>query len=303
MPGMPMGDAPAADPPAGHDMAEMPMSDAPAADPHAGHDMAGMASPPPAAAVGTDLKPGDKPAPAPAADHLADRYWGAGAMAESRADDLRREHGGMTFYQIMFNLAEYRARKAGEGYLWDGEAWVGGDIDRVWLKSEGEGRFGTALEKAEFQALYSHAVDPYWNVQAGIRHDVGRGPSGSYATVAIEGLAPYWFDVEGALFLSDKGDMLARVEGYYDQRISNFVTLQPRIEANVSAQKVPETGMGSGLTDLEAGLRLRYEGRRELAPYIGVSWERQFGGTARFSRERGDDTGGFSVVAGVRSWF
>lgn len=288
---------PAANPHAGHAMPGMMTSDTPAADPHAGHAMPGMEAP-----IGTDLAPGDKPAPAPSTDHLADRYWGADAMAASRETDLRREHGGMTFYQIMFNLAEYQARKGGDGYRWDGEAWVGGDIDRLWLKSEGEGRFGGSPD-AEVQALYGHAVDPYWNVQVGVRQDVGPGPSRTYATLGIEGLAPYWFDVEGAVFLSDKGDMLARVEGYYDQRITNSVTLQPRIEANLSAQDVPENGTGSGLTDLEAGLRLRYEGRREFAPYVGVSWERQFGDTARFTRARGDDTGGFSVVAGVRTWF
>ena len=125
----------------------------------------------------------------------------------------------------------------------------------------------------------------------------------SPARIGVEGLAPYQFEVEGALFLSDKGDVLARAEGYYDQRITNYFVLQPRVEANFAAQDVRETGIGSGLTDLEAGLRLRYEGRREFAPYIGVSWERQFGDTARFSRARGDDTGGFSFVAGVRTWF
>ncbi|SFR99296.1 copper resistance protein B [Sphingomonas jatrophae] len=323
MPGMSMGQAPAADPHAGHDMSAMPgMNPAPASPTteHSGHDMNGMSgmtmapgqtmqhdmtsmpgmSPAP---TGTDLKPGNKPAPAPAGDHLADRYWGAKAMADSREDDLRREHGGMTYYQVLFNLAEYQARKGRDGYRWDGEAWVGGDIDRLWLKSEGEGSFGKPLESAEVQALYSHALDPYWNLQAGVRYDFKPNPSRTYATIGIEGLAPYWFEVEGALFLSDKGDVLARAEGYYDQRITNYFVLQPRVEANFSAQDVPETGTGSGLTDLEAGFRLRYEGRREFAPYIGVSWERQFGDTARFTRARGDSTGGFSFVAGVRTWF
>ncbi|WP_298091869.1 copper resistance protein B [uncultured Sphingomonas sp.] len=306
---------PAADPHAGHDMSGMQGMDmggqqgaAPAQDPHAGHDMSampGMAMPgnQPAVKVGTDLPPGNKPAPAPAGDHLADRFWGADAMANSRENDLRREHGGMTVYQILFNLAEYQARKGGDGYRWDGEAWIGGDINRFTLKTEGEGTFGKPLDQAEVQALYSRALDPYWNLQAGVRYDFKPNPSRTYATVGIEGLAPGWFEVEGALFLSDKGDVLGRAEGYYDQRITNWFVLQPRVEANFSAQDVPETGTGSGLTDLEAGLRLRYEGRREFAPYIGVSWERQFGDTARFTRARGDNTGGFSFVAGVRTWF
>jgi copper resistance protein B len=303
--------APAQDPHSGHDMSAMPGMGSPAAagqDPHAGHDMSampGIASDgsQAGAKVGTDLPPGNKPAPAPPGDHLADRFWGADAMANSRENDLRRKHGGMTNYQVLFNLAEYQARKGSDGYRWDGEAFIGGDINRLWLKSEGEGGFGKSLESAEVQALYSHALDPYWNLQAGIRYDFKPNPSRTYATIGIEGLAPYQFEVEGALFLSDKGDVLARAEGYYDQRITNYFVLQPRVEANFAAQDVRETGIGSGLTDLEAGLRLRYEGRREFAPYIGVSWERQFGDTARFSRARGDDTGGFSFVAGVRTWF
>ena len=315
MQGMDMGaqqqPAPAQDPHAGHDMSAMPGMGSPAAagqDPHAGHDMSAMPGmamdgSQTGAKIGTDLPPGNKPAPAPPGDHLADRVWGADAMASSRENDLRREHGGMTYYQVLFNLAEYQARKGSDGYRWDGEAWVGGDINRLWLKSEGEGGFGKALESAEVQALYSHALDPYWNLQAGVRYDFKPNPSRTYATIGIEGLAPYQFEVEGALFLSDKGDVLARAEGYYDQRITNYFVLQPRVEANFAAQDVRETGIGSGLTDLEAGLRLRYEGRREFAPYIGVSWERQFGDTARFSRARGDDTGGFSFVAGVRTWF
>ena len=315
MQGMDMGaqqqPAPAQDPHAGHDMSAMPGMGSPAAagqDPHAGHDMSAMPGmamdgSQTGAKIGTDLPPGNKPAPAPPGDHLADRFWGADAMASSRENDLRREHGGMTYYQVLFNLAEYQARKGSDGYRWDGEAWVGGDINRLWLKSEGEGGFGKALESAEVQALYSHALDPYWNLQAGVRYDFKPNPSRTYATIGIEGLAPYQFEVEGALFLSDKGDVLACAEGYYDQRITNYFVLQPRVEANFAAQDVRETGIGSGLTDLEAGLRLRYEGPREFAPYIGVSWERQFGDTARFSRARGDDTGGFSFVAGVRTWF
>jgi copper resistance protein B len=324
MPGMDMGGTKPADPHAGHDMSGM-QGMAPSPTPvtvegeHAGHDMSampgmqvapgqpmqhdmssmpGMATAP----VGTDLKPGNAPAPAPSTTLAASRYYGEAAMSDANRD-LRREHGGMTYYQVLFNLAEYQARKGGDGYRWDGEAWIGGDINRLTLKSEGEGTFGKPLESAEVQALYSRALDPYWNLQAGVRYDFKPNPSRTYATVGIEGLAPYWFDVEGALFLSDKGDVLARAEAWYDERVTQFFVLQPRVEANFAAQDVRRDGIGSGLTDLELGLRLRYEKSREFAPYIGVSWERQFGDTARFTRARGDDTGGFSLVAGVRTWF
>lgn len=289
--------APQADPQAGHDMSQMPA----AADPHAGHEMPAM----PMAGqpkVGTDLPAGDAPAPAPQPGLAAARYWGAEAMAEADRH-LRREHGGMTYPTVMLNIAEYQAREGRDGYRWDGEASFGGDIDRFVLKSEGEGTFGEPLEQAEVQALYSRAFDPYWNLQVGIRHDITPNPSRTYATIGIEGLAPYWFEVEGALFVSNKGEVSARAEAYYDQRITQDFVLQPRVEANFSVQDVPELGTGSGLTDLEVGLRLRYERIREFAPYVGVSWERQFGDTARFSRARGDGTGGFSFVAGVRTWF
>ena len=308
---MPAPSSATADPHAGHDMSAMP-ADEPAAtpDPHAGHDMPGMTMPDPHAghamasgAVGTDLPPGARPAPAPARDHLADRFWGAQAMAAARNDVLRREHGGMTFAMGLLDLAEVQLRNGRDGYRWEGQAWVGGDLHRLWLKSEGEGSFGRAVGNAEVQALYSRALDPYWNLQAGIRHDIRPDPSRTYATLGIEGLAPGWFEVGGALFLSTRGELLGRLEGTYDQRITNYVVLQPRIEANLSAQHIRATATGAGLTDMEAGLRLRYEGRREFAPYVGVAWERQFGETARFSRARGGDTGGMSVVLGVRAWF
>ncbi|WP_294319312.1 copper resistance protein B [uncultured Sphingomonas sp.] len=294
---MPASEPVATDPHAGHDMSGMTMPD-----PHAGHAMAamaGMGGDP----VGTDLPPGDKPAPAPARDHLADRFWGAEAMAAARTNHLTREHGGMTFRQLLLDLAEIQLRKGRDGYRWEGQAWIGGDIHRLWLKSEGEGDIGGALGTAEVQALYSRALDPYWNLQVGIRHDIRPDPSRTYATLGVEGLAPGWFEVGAALFLSTRGELLGRVESYYDQRITNYIVLQPRIEANLSAQDLPDVGTGAGLTDVEAGLRLRYEGRREFAPYLGVTWERQVGDTARYSRARGRDTGGLSVVAGVRAWF
>jgi copper resistance protein B len=204
---------------------------------------------------------------------------------------------------VMFNLAEYQVRDGRDGYRWDGEGWFGGDINRLVVKSEGSGSFGEGVEDAEIQALYSRAIGPYFNLQAGVRHDITPNPSRTYATIGFEGLAPYWFEVEGALFLSDKGDLLARVEGYYDQRITQRLVLQPRAELNFAAQDVPETGTGAGLSDVELGLRLRYEVTREFAPYIGVSWDRRIGDTARYARLAGENAGATSFVIGVRTWF
>ena len=251
---------------------------------------------------GTALPAGNAPAPAaPDADY-ADRVWGRDAMKPVR-NAMMKEHGGMSYSQVMLNLAEIQIRDGKEGYHWDGEAWFGGDINRLTVKSEGEGDFGGGLEGAEVQALYSRAIGPYFNLQAGVRQDIRPEPSRTYAVIGFEGLAPYWFEIEGAAFVSDKGDLLGRIEGYYDQRITQRLILQPRLEVNLSAQNVPETRIGAGITNAELGLRLRYELRREFAPYIGVSYDRKFGRTADYARSDGGDVKAASFVIGVRTWF
>ncbi|OHT18836.1 copper resistance protein B [Edaphosphingomonas haloaromaticamans] len=306
--------APAGDPTCPPEHAEMghctpstPASPTPAqADSHAGHDMSAM--PGMAAGAqdmgtgGTALPAGDAPAPAAPEPSYADRVWGREAMMPAR-ETLRSEHGGGKFSQIMFNLAEYQVRDGRDGFRWDGEGWFGGDINRFVVKSEGSGAFGEGVEDAEIQALYSRAIGPYFNLQAGIRYDFKPNPSRTYATIGFEGLAPYWFEVEGALFLSDKGDVLARLEGYYDQRITQRLILQPRAEFNLAAQDVPENGIGSGLSDIELGLRLRYEIAREFAPYVGISYDRKIGETADFARAAGENPSSTSLVLGVRAWF
>lgn len=253
------------------------------------------------AAVGTDLPPGDAPAPPPPSDWYADRIYPASEMEHSR-HQMMKENGAQTFGFINLDF-EYQARKGHDGLSWEGEAWYGNDIDRLTIKSEGESEIGEGLEEGEVQLLYSRAIGPYFNAQAGVRQDFGGGPDRSYATLAIEGLAPYWFEVEGALFLSDKGDVLARVEGEYDQRITQRLVLQPAIEVNFSLQDMPANGIGSGLSDVELGLRLRYAIVPEFAPYIGVEWSRKFGDTARFARLAGESVESTSFVVGVRAWF
>lgn len=296
---------PAADPHAGHKMTPQPA--APAPDPHAGHDMSAMQpatsdAMPAHGTGGTALPAGNAPAPAAIEANYADGVWGAAAMTGSR-DQLYREHGGGSFSQVMIDLAEYQVRGGKDGFRWSGEAWFGGDINRLVVKTEGEGAFGEGVEDAEVQALYSRAIGPYFNLQAGVRQDIGPGPSRTHAAIGFEGLAPYWFEVEGALFLSDKGDLFARLEGNYDQRITQRVILQPRAEFNFALQDVPRSGVGSGLSDVELGLRLRYEIVREFAPYIGVSWDRRVGDTARYARLAGEDAEATSIVIGVRAWF
>ena len=310
--------APAPTDGAGHDMSSMtkpvgPVAADPvagqAADPHAGHDMSkmpggampGMAMPGmPMPATPEEI--GTSPAPAPPTDHAADAVWGAAAQAPSRAT-LRNEHGAFQGSMILLNLAEYQARKGSDGYRWEGEGWFGGDINRFVVKTEGEGEIRGPVEKAEIQALYARAIDPWWNLQAGVRYDIRPNPQRAYATLGIEGLAPYWFKTSAALFLSNKGELLGRLEGFYDQRITQRLILQPRAEIDLSAQSIPETRVGQGLTDVELGLRLRYEIKREFAPYVGVEWTAKVGETGRFAREVGEKTSGVNYVAGIRFWF
>jgi copper resistance protein B len=316
--------APLQDPHAGH---TMPATTPAAADPHAGHTMppeadphAGHAMPAAApatadphaghapqvedhgAAAGTNLPAGTAPPPPVAPANAADAIYGSSAMAVGR-HHLLHHHGAQTLSKVLFDIAEVKIRDGREGFEWQGEAWLGGDIDRLVVKTEGELEFGGPVESGEVQALYSRAIGPYFDLQAGVRYDFEPGPSRVYATLGVEGLAPGFFDVEGAVFLSTRGDLLARVEGSYDQRITQSLILEPRVELNLAAQNSPETGTGRGLSDAELGLRLRYDLAREFAPYVGLEYERTFGQTRRYRRDAGDEAGGFAVVAGVRFWF
>ena len=287
----------ATDPHAGHDMGNMEEVPAEPADPHAGHDMSAM---PADDSAESDV--GDASAPAPPGDHAADAVFGAEVMARSRKE-LAYEVGGMGYSLVMLDLAEVGFQNGRETYRFEGEAFTGGNINRFGVKFEGEGAFGGRIDDLELQALYSRAIAPYWNLQAGVRHDIKPDPSRTYIVAGVEGIAPYWFKVNAATFVSNKGEIRARVEASYDQRITQSLILQPRIEANVSFQDIPAIGVGSGLTDFEAGLRLRYEIKQEIAPYIGVEWRKQTGATARFSRIAGEDPDTISLVAGIRIWF
>ena len=287
----------ATDPHAGHDMENMEQVPAEPADPHAGHDMSAMP-----ADESAESEVGDASAPAPPGDHAADAIFGADIMAQSRKE-LAYEVGGMGYSLVMLDLAEVGFQKGRETYRFEGEAFTGGNINRFGVKFEGEGAFGGRLDDLELQALYSRAIAPYWNLQAGVRHDIKPDPSRTYLVAGIEGIAPYWFKVNAATFLSNKGEVRARVEASYDQRITQKLILQPRIEANFSFQDIAAIGVGAGLSDFEAGLRLRYEIKQEFAPYVGVEWRKQTGATARFSRIAGEDPDTISLVAGIRIWF
>ena len=255
------------------------------------------------AVEGTDLPVGTGSAPPVPANHAADAIYGQGAMGMARHHHLSHHHGGQTFSMVMLDIAEVKIRNGHDAYEWGGEAWYGGDISRLVVKTEGEGEFGRGIESAEVQALYSRAINPYFDLQVGVRYDFEPNPSRVYATLGFEGLAPGFFDVEGALFLSNRGELMGRLEGYYDQRITQKLILQPRAELNFAAQDSRAIGVGAGLSDAEVGVRLRYDIVREFAPYVGVQYERAFGRTRNFLRDEGEGTGGWSVLAGARVWF
>lgn len=262
---------------------------------HSGHDMSETSG------AGTDAAPGNALPPPIAHDRAADSYYGAEAMAAAEAA-MMGDHGSAQYAKLAFDLAEYQFRDGKDGYRWEAEAWFG-DLDRLVIKSKGEGTFGEGLDHGEAQALYSKALDPWWNLQAGVRQDLAPGPVRTHATVGIEGRAPYQFEVQAAAFLSHKGELTARVEGSYDQRITQRLILQPRAELDFSAQDIADYQLGSGLTSAELGLRLRYEIRRELAPYLGVSWTRAIGETADIARAGGESASSTSWVIGLKSWF
>ena len=274
-----------------HSAHQMPPALSAPADPHAGHAMSAP----------DDGVPQGVAPPVPT-DHAAEALYDPAVMARARAA-MRKESGGMTFSQLMLDRLEYRAQQGADGYAWEGEGWIGGDINRLAFKSEGEGAIGGPLESAEVQALYSRAIDPWWNVHAGVRQDFRPDPQRTYAVVGIEGLAPYWFELDAQAFLSNKGDAHLRIEGSYDQRITQRLILQPAAEVNLAAQDVPELGIGSGVSDIELGLRLRYEIAREFAPFVGVNWERKLGGSADYARAAGEGASATSLVMGIRFWF
>jgi len=224
-------------------------------------------------------------------------------MAEARAE-LRKEHGGLAAGMLQGERLEYGADDGDEYLLWDFQGWFGGDFRRLWIKTEGEyGIEPGRLEEGEIQALYSRAISPYFDLQAGVRHDFEPGPSRSYAVLGVQGLAPYWFELDAALFVSEDGDLSARVEAEYEILLTQRLIVQPRVELEVSAQEVSELGFGSGLSTVDFGLRLRYEIRREFAPYIGVSWTELVGGTADFARAAGEAKSSRSFVVGLRFWY
>jgi len=223
---------------------------------------------------------------------------------EKARQELTAMHGAQWNYLVLGERFEYHSNGGEPVAVWEGQGWLGGDVQRLWIKTEGEyASEDSRFEDAEIQALYSRAISPFWDLQAGLRYDITPNPSRTHAVVSLQGLARYWFEVDGALFLSDKGDFSTRLEAEYEFRLTQRLILQPRIELNAAFSDDAATGVGSGLSTADAGLRLRYEFKREFAPYLGVSWSRAFGDTRSFRRAEGEGSNQWSFVAGLRFWF
>lgn len=256
----------------------------------------------PAAMSGMTEEVGHESPPEPPTDYAADQFYSPVAMADARAQ-LTEELGGNTYSRTLINIAEYQIHHGQSSYRWDGETWYGGDINRFVAKSEGWGSVASGVSAGEIQGLFSRAVSPFFDLQAGIRQDVRPTPIRSSAVIGFQGLAPYWFELNGAVFISTHGEVLGRLEGTYDFNLTQRWILQPRTEINFAAQNIRETGKGSGVSNIELGLRLRYEVRREFAPYIGISFENELGNTAAYSRARGDEPQQLGFVIGIRTLF
>lgn len=210
-------------------------------------------------------------------------------------------HDNAVNYFVLFDELEWQQGRGGSGPGWEARGWIGRDLDRFWFRIEGDGRDGR-IDHAELHALYGRAIARWWDVVAGVRQDVRPGPAQTWAAIGIQGLAPYWFEVEATFYAGASGRTHLRVETEYELLLTNRLILQPLVEFDVRGKADPERGIGAGLSSAEAGLRLRYELRREFAPYIGVVWNRRFFGTADYAEAGGHPTSGAGVVLGVRLW-
>ena len=213
-----------------------------------------------------------------------------------------RLRGDAVYAFLLFDRLEWQGAGTTHGIDWNGSGWVGGVRNRLWFRTEGHSDDG-ALEDAEAHLLYGRAIARWWDVVVGVRQDFRPGPAQTWAAFGLQGLAPYWFDIEVTGYVSDAGQTAARLEVDYELLFTNRLILRPRVELNLYGKRNAARGIGAGLADTDVGLRLRYEWRRELAPYIGVSWLNTHAETSDLARTAGEPTSDTRLVAGVRLWY
>lgn len=226
-------------------------------------------------------------------------YSGGYVFGPDRTLKMGDEH---IFHSILFDRLEAARSSDRTTGQYDLMASIGRDYERAVLKAEGDVE-DSRLQEARTELLWGHAVAAYWNAQLGVRHDGGAGPSRTWLAFGVQGLAPYWFEVDVAAYVGDERRSALRLDVEYELLLSQKLILQPRVEANFYGERDAERGLGSGLSDLTAGVRLRYEIRREFAPYVGIEWAGKFGATADYTRAAGEETNEARVVAGLRFWY
>lgn len=203
---------------------------------------------------------------------------------------------------FIFEKLEWQDADDASALNWEAQGWIGGDVDRLWLRSEGE-RTDAKTEEAEVHALWGHAISPWWDMVGGVRQDFKPGDPQTWAAFGIQGMALYNFEAQATAYLGEGGQTAARLEADYDILLSNKLILQPTAEFNFYGKNDAQRGVGSGLSESDVGLRLRYEIRPEFAPYIGVTWNKAYGKTADYARDEGENDNEARLVLGVRLWF
>ena len=204
--------------------------------------------------------------------------------------------------KLMLDKFEVGRADGNNVLAWESGLWIGKDLNKLWLKFDGE-RVDGKNEGTENRILYSRAIAPFWDLQAGLRHDTAPGNSRNYLNLGIQGLAPYYFETDANLSFGKDNQVKLNLSFEYEMMLTQKLVLSPEIELNAYTKDDKEMGIGSGLSDIEAGLRLRYEIKREFAPYIGVNWAKKFGNTADLASDEGEDTSETMLVLGIRAWY
>jgi len=215
--------------------------------------------------------------------------------------DMPRMLDKSIFVHGILNQLEGRFGET-SSFRWSGEARLGTDEHRLWLRSEGR-LAGGKVEDGQHELLYARPISTYFNVMAGGRYDLDSAPGRGWGAIGIEGLAPLFFRVAATGYVGGDGRLAAKLEGSYDLLLTQKLILQPQIEMNFYSQADPARDLGSGLAEIDAGIRLRYEITRKVAPYVGVTYAGKFGGTADFARASGHATNEVRFTVGLRTWF
>ena len=207
------------------------------------------------------------------------------------------------FWAFEADQFEHRNQDGRDIFVWEAQGWIGTDRNKLSLKTQGEVPYGKNPESAEVQFLYKRMISRFFDAQLGIRHDIYPNPDRTYLALGVQGLAPQWFEIDGTIFVSHKGKASLRFEAEYDVLLTQKLILSPNLELNVAFEDDKAIDLGSGLAKMEMGLRLRYHINRDIAPYIGVNWDRKFGETADLARAEHEDASEVSLVIGLRLSF